>query len=474
METSASQSQLCLRYEFQELKTEHLLTRPQIGEVARAVHHLRKHLVNRTIKSVQASEDEIVYGKVGTSAAAFKTALTGKKVLAAKQQGKYFYLEMSSPPHPLMHFGMTGWLHVKGEETVYYKQAKEKEAVEQEWPPRFMKFILETEDGEEIAFVDARRLARIRLVQCEAAEMRNTSPLKENGPDPVIDKDVLTVEWLSNLMRRKKVPIKALLLDQGNISGVGNWVADEVLYQAKIHPEQYCNTFSVEQTKTLHDSLTGVCTFAVECLADSKKFPEHWLMKYRWDKGKKDSNTLPNGEKIVHLKVGGRTSAIVPSVQKKTAAVAGDVENEVLDDGEDEEDKKKPKRGSKRKSKAAAAEEDESEEEVMPVKKTRGKKAETEPEEKAVDEAKPARKSRGKKAKEVAPETNEMVGDEEDAQANGGADEDEDEDEKPAKAKGRVKAAPKKAAAGKSKATKTKVAEAAIPGERKSARNAAK
>ena len=48
-------------------------------------------------------------------------------------------------------------------------------------------------------------------------------------------------------------------------------------------------------------------------------------MRHRWNKGKKESNTLPNGEKIIHITVGGRTSAVVPSVQKKTGPVAGDV-----------------------------------------------------------------------------------------------------------------------------------------------------
>lgn len=83
-------------------------------------------------------------------------------------------------------------------------------------------------------------------------------------------------------------------------------------------------------------------------------------MKYRWDKGKKDSNVLPNGEKIVHLKVGGRTSAIVPSVQKKTAAVAGDVDSADVSEAE------KPAKGRKRKVKS---EEDEDEEEKKPVAK---------------------------------------------------------------------------------------------------------
>lgn len=76
----------------------------------------------------------------------------------------------------------------------------------------------------EAAFVDFRRFARVRLVDCAAEDMRKTSPLKENGPDPVIDKDIVTVEWLSDKLKSKKIPVKALLLDQANISGIGNWV----------------------------------------------------------------------------------------------------------------------------------------------------------------------------------------------------------------------------------------------------------
>jgi formamidopyrimidine-DNA glycosylase len=242
-----------------------------------------------------------------------------------------------------MHFGMTGWMKFSNDESGYYKPAKD----DAQWPPpRFMKFLLEMQ-GEpdcQVAFVDARRLGRIRLIDVEADMMRQTSPLKDNGPDPVIDKDILTRDWLRAKMKSKRVPVKALLLDQANISGVGNWVADEVLYQARIHPEQYSNTFSDEQLDRLYDSLIGVCTTACATLADSSKFPENWLMRHRWNKGKKEAARLPNGEKIVHITVGGRTSAVVPSVQKKTGAVAADVPD---DDGDSDEAQEKPQKGKK-------------------------------------------------------------------------------------------------------------------------------
>lgn len=196
---------------------------PEHAEVSRIVHFIRKHLVGKTLAKVQAQHDDIVFGKVGTSAVEFQRALQGKKVVGAGQQGKYFWISMSSPPHALMHFGMAGWLKIKDADTYYYRTDK---PADKEWPPKYWKFLFETADEPktEAAFVDFRRLSRIRLVDCAADEIRSYSPLKENGPDPVADKDILTVSWLNEKLKSKRVPIKALLLDQGNISGIGNWM----------------------------------------------------------------------------------------------------------------------------------------------------------------------------------------------------------------------------------------------------------
>lgn len=342
---------------------------PEIAEVARTVHFVRKLLVGKTIAKVVATEDTNVYGKAGTSAVEFQKHMTGKKVVDVGQQGKYFWIIMSSPPHPVMHFGMSGWLKFKSEHTYYYQPKKGEK--EEAWPPKFMKFLLETksENGEEAieaAFVDMRRFARIRLVDCPAAEIRKVTPLKENGPDPVVDKDVVTFEWLRDKCRAKKVPIKAMLLDQANISGIGNWVGDEVMYNAKMHPEQYANTLSDEQIKQLHTSIHYICSTAVDLLGDSDKFPEDWLFKHRWGKGKKGtSNTMPSGEKILFLTVGGRTSAVVPSVQKKTGPVAKEM-SEAEGGSEDE----KPKKAKGKKRKVEMEEEEDDEEEVKPKKTT--------------------------------------------------------------------------------------------------------
>lgn len=121
---------------------------------------------------------------------------------------------------------------------------------------------------------------------------------------------------------------------------------------------------SDDQIKELHTSIHYVCSTSIDVLADSEKFPEHWLFKHRWSKGKKNQpSVLPNGDKITFLTVGGRTSAVVPAVQKKTGAVAKEIEDDgngasskrkrdvKQENDSDAEEKTESKgRGSKRKS----------------------------------------------------------------------------------------------------------------------------
>ncbi|OAA70495.1 Ribosomal protein S13-like, H2TH [Cordyceps fumosorosea ARSEF 2679] len=307
---------------------------PEIAEIARAVHFLRIHLVGKRIASAEAIDDANVFGKVGTTGAAVAAALKGKKVVSAGTQGKYFWITLDKPPHLVMHFGMTGWIHIKNDKTAYTNYFKKMEDTEYSvWPPRFWKFQITTDDkpAVEIAFTDPRRFGRVRLVDCPGEDIRKHTPLVENGPDPVVDKDRFTEEYLRGKMQSRHVPIKALLLDQAMISGIGNWVADETLYHAKMHPEQYCDDFSDVEIKKLYDSICYVCDLAVEKLGDSDQFPEHWLFNHRWGKGDKSSSSqLPNGEKLSFITVGGRTSCFAPAIQKKTGRVSGNAKTEPL------------------------------------------------------------------------------------------------------------------------------------------------
>lgn len=236
-----------------------------------------------------------------------------------------------------------------------------------QWPPRFWKFQLTTDSNPpvEVAFTDARRFGRVRLVDCPGADIRKHSPLVENGPDPVNDLDVFTEDYLRTKMRARHVPIKALLLDQAMISGIGNWVADETLYQAKAHPEQYCDEFNDDEVKKIYEAVRYVCQTAVDKLGDSDEFPDHWLFNYRWGKGSKEAATrLPNGDKLAFITVGGRTSCYAPSVQKKTGHIPAGAKTKVADSDDNEDAPKKSK--TKKPVKTEVKSEDE---ETPPTKK---------------------------------------------------------------------------------------------------------
>ncbi|KIK70388.1 hypothetical protein GYMLUDRAFT_234860 [Collybiopsis luxurians FD-317 M1] len=286
-------------------------------EVERAVKQIKRLGQGKVIQRVETTEDSIVFSE--TTHAEFAEEITGRRIIDVKRYGKNFYLELSGKgKHPVMHFGMTGMLQVKGEIATYYKETPKSASTA--WPPRFMKFIIHVQDETtdetvEIAFLDARRLGRIRLRNDPAKE----SPISELGFDPILSMPALDV--FQPLVQKRSCPIKALLLDQSFSAGVGNWVADEILYHARVHPEQRCNTLTENQIQNLHHHTKLVCETAVSVDADDTKFPDNWLFKHRWGKGKKAkaaSLKLPSGEPatIKWLTVGGRTSAYVAELQQ--------------------------------------------------------------------------------------------------------------------------------------------------------------
>merc|ERR1712176_976385 len=158
------------------------------------------------------------------------------------------------------------------------------------------------------------------------------------------------------MLGKRKQAIKAVLLNQQFISGVGNWVADEILYQSKIHPEEKSDSFTKEMTAVLHESMRYVLETAVGVDAESSKFPSHWLFHYRWT-GKKASK-INNQLQVKFITVGSRTTAYVPSIQKKkikplaTSTRRTNIKREEEEEEEEEEDKKETKIKIERKSKS--------------------------------------------------------------------------------------------------------------------------
>lgn len=116
------------------------------------------------------------------------------------------------------------------------------------------------------------------------------------------------------LQRRAKSPLKAVLLDQRRFPGVGNWMADEICFQARILPHTPAGKIEVERMKQLYQKIQYVCRGALKYVSnDYGDPPKSWLFQHRW----KDGGTCPKtGELLVREKIGGRTTCFSPSWQE--------------------------------------------------------------------------------------------------------------------------------------------------------------
>jgi formamidopyrimidine-DNA glycosylase len=116
------------------------------------------------------------------------------------------------------------------------------------------------------------------------------------------------------LKRRARAPIKAVLLMQERFPGVGNWMADEILWRSAIHPSQPAGSLDAVRIKTLYREIRTVCREALRIIGkDFSDPPDSWLFNHRWEKG----GTCPRtGAKLQHATIGGRTTCWSPARQK--------------------------------------------------------------------------------------------------------------------------------------------------------------
>ena len=263
---------------------------PELPEAESARRLLQRLLKGRRISSAAARPDAIVFA--GTPGARVAAALRGRTVRAAHRKGKHMWLELDRRPWPAFHFGMSGWFEV-------YREPSER--------PAYWKLELAA-GGRLIAFCDIRRFGRVRLQHDPAGE----PPISELGFDPL--EGLPPVPELARHLARRSAPIKAVLLDQSLFAGVGNWIADEVLFQAGINPHRLARDLGREEVARLRRVMHAIIQHAVRSDGDSSRFPKSWLFHQRWEiRG--DLRTS-RGESIVRETIGGRTAAWVPTRQR--------------------------------------------------------------------------------------------------------------------------------------------------------------
>jgi formamidopyrimidine-DNA glycosylase len=278
---------------------------PELPEVERARGAAARVAVGRRITGVRVADDPIVFGRLAPGR--LRTALLGRRVQAVRRHGKHLWFELDERPWPTFHFGMTGGFHVPGRGTVRLVSHGTRPRGDV-WPPRFLKLLLAFDDGGALAFADARRLGRVRLRQ----DPRREPPVSLLGFDAL--REVPSFDEFRARLRGRTAPVKALLLDQSFAAGVGNWIADEVLYQARIAPHRRVHTLTTDELRRLRGRLRAVVATSVRARNDSDRYPRRWLFHDRW--GRNPLAVTAVGHAIRHVTIAGRTTAWVPAVQR--------------------------------------------------------------------------------------------------------------------------------------------------------------
>jgi formamidopyrimidine-DNA glycosylase len=277
---------------------------PELPEVERGRRVAESVAAGRRIRRVECADDPIVFD--GVDPAELEALLSGRRVEEVCRRGKQLWFRLDRPPHPLFHFGMTGSFRVP--DTAPLQLASSPRGGEPAiWPPRFTKIQLWFSGGGELAMTNARRLGRIRLREDPLSE----PPLSRLGPDPLLE--MPSPADFASRLRARGGRLKSVLLDQGFVAGVGNWIADEVLYQAKIDPRRRGSSLTEKEARTVGRVLARIIRRAVDVDAEKDRLPRTWLFHRRW--GKDPEARTARGEAIEFLEIGGRTTAWVPEVQ---------------------------------------------------------------------------------------------------------------------------------------------------------------
>ncbi len=199
---------------------------PEVETVARSI----ARVVGRRIVSAEFRCPRVLRG----DADAMSAALAGKRIRAIRRRGKFIVLDLDGGGCFTVHLGMTGKLLLNGD------------------PARHTHAILTLDRGV-LRYEDPRQFGRLEVSKGFPERVTKL------GPEPL---EVTLVEFASRL-RRRKARIKAVLLDQRFVRGMGNIYADEALFRAGIHPLAIAARLRPDRVKRLHAAMVEVLTEAI-------------------------------------------------------------------------------------------------------------------------------------------------------------------------------------------------------------------
>ena len=217
---------------------------PELPEVETLRRGLERHVVGRTFGEVRVEVPKMLKGTV-TDATVFREGLRGVRVESVARRGKHLIILLDSGYHLLFHMNMRGQLRI----------------VEADAPvEKYLAAAFSLDDGRELRFHDIWRWGEMRLETAE--ELAAHPSLISMGPEP-LSGYWTPVQLKTSLAKRPKPAIKAVLLDQAIIAGVGNIYADESLHRAGIHPLRPAGSLTDTEIAGLNTEIIAVLTEAV-------------------------------------------------------------------------------------------------------------------------------------------------------------------------------------------------------------------
>jgi formamidopyrimidine-DNA glycosylase len=211
---------------------------PELPEIETIVRGLRGAIVGKRIERAEVRLEKIAQAPPGVR---FERALAGETIAGVSRRGKYALIELSSGRRLVTSLRMTGRLVVQ-------------QPGEPEYPRAHI--VLYLSDGVRLSFADVRTFGRMRLVEPDEAWDR------ELGTEPL--SPGFTQEAFMGMLAGRTTPIKALLLDQRRIAGIGNIYACEALWEAGIRPSRPAKALTKPAVHRLYYAIVDVLRRAIE------------------------------------------------------------------------------------------------------------------------------------------------------------------------------------------------------------------
>lgn len=293
---------------------------PELAEVE--FYRKRWHLaaVGSRITAVQMHERKKLFR--GINPVAFRRALIGATFIASEARAKQmlFRFRPAAPSTGTIwlgiHLGMTGELSVQ---PPAYRAGKHDHLVLVTAAQRRVRTATSSPAGTAHALVltDPRMFGRILF------HRGPTAPAWWKNIAPAVFSRSFTIARVTDfLRRRRRAPIKAVLLMQERFPGIGNWMADEILWRAAIHPARPAGSLTATEIRQMWTECRNVCRLALETIAGRGRrlppdlnvhIPDSWLFNHRWQRGGRDPRT---GTPLAHATIGGRTTCWSPARQQ--------------------------------------------------------------------------------------------------------------------------------------------------------------